>query len=88
MKLEIHNGTLVGTVEWRGPGEVALDIDDPEQKAWFENYFHAEETCLDGHAEAAHMSAHRRDDTEASFEHACWELAGYHYRTSASHRSP
>lgn len=81
MKLEIHNGSFVGTAEWRAPGEVVLDIDDPNEKAWFEDYFHGEDAYLDGSVECDHMSSDRRDASEASFGHACFQLAAHRYRT-------
>ena len=81
MKYEIHNGDYVGTVEWQGPGHVAVEMRDPEHQDWFEAYFTAEDSCMSGPVEAAPMSqANRRDSSEAAFEHAAYHLAAYAYK--------
>lgn len=79
MKLEIYNGDFVGTAEWQGPGRVELDVPDPDQRAWFESYFTAEDAYLDGPVECAGMETERRDGSEAAFEHAVYRLAAYAY---------
>jgi hypothetical protein len=80
MKYEIHNPQgVVGTAEWRAPGDVALEMPDPVARDWFERFFADEDSYLDGPVEAAGMEAARRDASEAAFEHATYRLAAYAY---------
>ncbi|MGH2578601.1 MAG: hypothetical protein ACRDG9_12760 [Actinomycetota bacterium] len=79
MRLEIYNGEYVGAAEWRGPGEVALDMQDEGERAWFERYFAGEDAYMDGPVECAEMSSSRRDASPAAFEHAAFRLAAYAY---------
>ncbi|MGH2736023.1 MAG: hypothetical protein ACRDKZ_10610 [Actinomycetota bacterium] len=81
MKFEIYNGDFVGTAEWRGPGHVALEMDDPANRAWFEHFFAAEDSTLIGPVECAEMSsAERRDASQEAFERALYQLAAYSYK--------
>jgi hypothetical protein len=80
MKFEIENGEYVGTAEWRGPGEVLLEMDDPHQKSWFERYFAQEDASLDGAIGDETMSSERRDDSERAFNMAAFQLAAYSYK--------
>ncbi|HVF52495.1 MAG TPA: hypothetical protein VNC78_02700 [Actinomycetota bacterium] len=84
MKLEITNGKYVGTAEWQRPGVVVLDMEDPAQETWFEDYFHGEDAYLDGSVECSHMSSSRRDASEEAFAHAGFRLAAYNYRVQMS----
>ncbi len=79
MRFEIHNGDFVGTAEWRGPGDVALDMDE-EHKAFFERYFHAEHSCIAPAGDHDGMKHQRPVDSEQAFNHAMWELAAYAYQ--------
>lgn len=79
MKFHIYNGAYVGTVEWRGPGDVALDVDDAEQRAWLERYFHSEDSFLIGDALAAELLCERPDSSAQAFERACYRLSAYPY---------
>jgi hypothetical protein len=80
MKFEIENGEYVGTAEWRGPGEVALDMADPSEKTWFERYFSQEDASLGGPIGDERMSSERRDESEQSFNRAAFQLAAYSYK--------
>lgn len=80
MKFEIENGEFVGTAEWQGPGKVALDVQDPKARAFFERYFSEEDAFMAGPVESAEMTHHRRDASERAFEHAAFRLAAYAYK--------
>jgi hypothetical protein len=79
MKLEIHNGEFVGTAEWQEPGKVAVEVDDPDQRSWFENYFEGEEAYLAGAVGSPEMHVERRDSSQAAFDRAVEELRRYAY---------
>ena len=51
MKFEFENGKHLGTAEWQGPGQVAVEMDDPDKKAWFEHYFESEDSYMAGSVE-------------------------------------
>jgi hypothetical protein len=80
MKFEIENGEYVGTAEWRGPGDVLLDMDDPQQRMWFERYFAEEDASLGGAIGDETMSSERRSESEQSFNRAAFQLAAYSYK--------
>ena len=80
MKFEIENGDYVGTAEWNGPGQVTLEMDDKSQRTWFENYFKAEDSCMTGPVECAEMTSERRDESQASFQRAAYQLAAHAYK--------
>jgi hypothetical protein len=80
MRFEIENGEYVGTAEWRGPGDVLLDMDDPKQRRWFESYFAQEDAALGGPVGDETMSSERRSDSEQSFNRAAFQLAAYSYK--------
>jgi hypothetical protein len=84
MRLEMFNGDYVGAVEWRGPGEVAMDVDDPMQREFFEAYFAGEDSYLSGPVECAEMTYARRDSSEQSFTHAAFQLAAYAYTVKSA----
>jgi hypothetical protein len=86
MKFEIHNGRLVGTAEWVAPGEVALDIDDERDRAFFEQFFASEDTFLSGPVESAEMTMERRDSSAEAFQRAAFALAAYSYHVTAMNR--
>jgi hypothetical protein len=79
MKLEIENGRFVGTAEWRGPGDVRVEMEDPEDQAWFEKYFSSEDAFLSGPVECAEMSSERRDASEQAFQRAAFQLIAYEF---------
>ena len=79
MKFEIDNGHFVGTAEWKAPGQVAVDVDDPQEKQWFEDYFAAEDCFMSGPVECAEMKMERRDESEQAFTRAAMQLAAYSY---------
>lgn len=77
---EIENGEYVGTVEWQGPGRVSFDMADPSQREWFERYFNAEESVMGGAGEREGMTLEKRNESEAAFNRATWELCAYSYK--------
>jgi hypothetical protein len=79
MKLEIENGRFVGTAEWRGPGDVRVEMESPEDQAWFEKYFSTEDAFLSGPVECAEMSSERRDASEQAFQRAAFQLVAYEF---------
>lgn len=80
MKFEIYNGDHVGTAEWRSPGMVAVEMDDPRERKWFEEFFSQEDSTLDGPVECASMtSAERGDSSEEAFARAMYRLGFYSY---------
>ena len=79
MKLEIHNGEFVGTAEWQEPGRVALEMEDADQREWFESYFSGEEAFLSGSVECPEMHVETRNSSEAAFDRAAEALARYAY---------
>jgi hypothetical protein len=88
VKIEIYNGEQVATVEWRAPGQVAVEVPDPEQRSWFESFFAAEDSTLDGPVECASMtSAERGDSSEEAFARALYRLGfhSYKFREAAGH---
>ena len=87
MKLEIENGRFVGTAEWRGPGDVRVEMEDPEDQAWFERYFSTEDAFLSGPVECAEMSSERRDESEQAFQRAVFQLVAYDFRVRHASRS-
>ncbi|MGH2789432.1 MAG: hypothetical protein ACRDJ0_00430, partial [Actinomycetota bacterium] len=82
MKFEIYNGEReagsagsqdrsVGTAEWQAPGRVALEVEDPTKREWFESFFSSEDSTLDGPVECASMTtAERGDSSEEAFARA------------------
>jgi hypothetical protein len=88
MKLEIYNGDFVGTAEWRGPGDVALEVEDPRQREFFAAYFAGEDAYLDGPVECAEMEHSRRDSSEQAFGHAAYRLAAYAYTMRSADGRP
>ena len=80
VRYEIENGDYVGTVEWQGPGRVKLEMPDGPQKQWFERYFEAEDSVMGGAGEPEGMTLERRNETQAAFNRAAWELSAYSYK--------
>lgn len=80
MRFEIENGEYLGSAEWQGPGRVMVEMEDEREREWFESYFSAEDTFLNGAVEAPEMTAERRDETEESFMRAAMQLAAYAYK--------
>ena len=80
VRYEIDNGDYVGTVEWQGPGRVKLEMPDGPQKQWFERYFSAEDSVLGGADAPEGMTLERRNETQAAFNRAAWELSAYSYK--------
>ena len=79
MKFEIENGEYVGTAEWHAPGQVALEMKSDSDRAWFERYFHGEDSFLNGPVEAAEMWSERRDESAEAFTRAAFQLVAYAY---------
>jgi len=83
MKVLIENGDYVGTAEWKSPGEVDVDVSDPQKREWFEEYFSSEDAWLSGPVESAEMTSDRRDSSAQAFAHAAFMLAAYAYKVSS-----
>ena len=83
MKVEIENGSFVGTAEWTAPRKVALDMEDESQRRWFEDFFAAETSAMTGPVDCAEMSHERRDESEQAFQRAMYELAAHAYKVRA-----
>lgn len=83
MKFEIRNGEYVGTAEWRGPGDVSLQMHDPAQESWFARYFHTEDSFMGGSVECGQMECERPDSSQEAFQRAAYRLAGYAYQVQA-----
>jgi hypothetical protein len=79
VKVEIYNGDYVGTAEWSSPGEVDLDITDAAQRAFFEDFFEAEDAFLTGSVGDEEMASERRDASLEAFNRATFRLAAYSY---------
>jgi hypothetical protein len=80
MRFELSNGKHAGTVEWNGPGNVSVMMEDPKQQEWFEDYFSSETTFMTGPVECGEMAHERRDESEAAFTRAAYDLAAYSYK--------
>lgn len=87
MKFEIDNGNYVGTAEWQGPGRVRLEVENPDDRRFFERYFAAEDSYMAGPVGSPQMTHDRRDASERAFEHAAFCLAAYAYRVRPDDRS-
>lgn len=83
MKYEIHNGDFVGTAEWKAPGSVVLEMNDPAQETWFSRYFSSEDSFMGGSVEAGEMECERPDSSPEAFERAAFRLAGHAYKVRA-----
>jgi hypothetical protein len=84
MKYEINNGSYVGSAEWLAPGNVALSMDDPEERAFFEHYFNSEDCYLVGPVESAEMTSERPNESEDAFRRSAFRLTAYSYRVRAA----
>jgi hypothetical protein len=82
MRLQIRNGRFVGTAEWRAPGKVYLEVDDPGQRAFFARFFSGEDAFLTGPVECAEMAYERRDSSPEAFRRAAFQLAAYDYEAT------
>ncbi|MDQ3771825.1 MAG: hypothetical protein M3343_07035 [Actinomycetota bacterium] len=81
MKVEIYDDEQVGTAEWQAPGRVALEVEEPDQRRWFESFFATEDSTLDGPVECASMTrAERGDSSEEAFARALYRLGFYAYQ--------
>lgn len=83
MRFEIENGDYVGSAEWQGPGQVALDIADDKQREFFQKYFTSESAFMAGLGDDANMVCERRDSSEEAFNRSLFELAGHAYKVRA-----
>lgn len=80
MRFEFENGSFAGSAEWTAPGRVTVEMEDPQQKRWFEDYFRGEDSYLAGPVECGEMHYGRRDESEAAFTRAAQMLAAYAYK--------
>ena len=83
MKFEVENGNYVGTMEWAGPGEVRLDMDDEKHRKFFESYFSQEDSSMNGPVDGAWMTSERRDESQEAFARAAYQLAAHAYKVRA-----
>ena len=83
MQFEVQHGDSLGTVEWRGPGDVSVQMADPKQESWFSSYFEAEDSVMGGPVDCAEMSSERRDASQEAFQRAAFQLAAYAYKVRA-----
>lgn len=83
MKFEIENGKFLGTAEWQGPGQVALDMEDESQRTWFEQFYAEETSHMTGPMDSFEMTHERRDSSEEAFQRAAQELAARAYKVRA-----
>ena len=80
MKVEIYNGYFLGEVEWKGPQDVQVEMDDPKTKSWFEHYFSSEDATLGGSVDCPTLVSQRRDESEEAFTRAAQDLRMHDYR--------
>ena len=84
----------VGSAQWEGPGQVRLDVADPAEREFLDEYFAGDVTYLastfdhfDGEEDA--FQSRRRDWTPWEFERACRALARTRgYRVSKTPSEP
>jgi hypothetical protein len=70
----------VGTVEWQGPGQVQMDMRSEAEKAFFERYFHTEQSYMAAAGNHDGMTHEKPVDSEQAFNHAMYQLAAYAYK--------
>lgn len=80
MRYEIENGDYLGTVEWQGPGQVDFDIPDGKHRKWLERYFAGHDSVMAPAGDHDGMTYERRDESEAAFNRAAYQLAAYAYK--------
>jgi hypothetical protein len=88
MRYEIFDGEYVGAAEWVAPGEVVLDVQESALREWLERYFAAEESVMTPLGSEDGMTCERRDASEAAFNRAVFQLAGYSYQVRRSDPEP
>ncbi len=64
----------IGAVQWEGPGQVALELEDEGMRSRFEGFFRGHETYLGGGEGVDFLQTRRRDWTPWEFERACHKL--------------
>jgi hypothetical protein len=78
----------VGWAQWEGPGQVALEMREPKDREFFNEYFSGNVTYLAAHfdGEEDAFQSRRRDWTPWEFERACRELSreGFDVRRAAT----
>lgn len=80
MKYEISNGDYLGTVEWEAPGRVRLEVRDDRHKEWLERYFSQPDSVMAAAGNHEGMTYERRDESEAAFNRAAYQLAAHRYK--------
>ena len=83
-----RKGETLGSAQWEGPGQVRLDVDDPVERAYLDEYFAGDVTYLASHfdGEEDALQSRRRDWTPWEFERACRALS--RTRGYRVHRTP
>jgi hypothetical protein len=85
MRFEIENGEYVGTVEWQGPGNVAVEMKTSSEQEFFERYFTSARSQLAAAGDHDGMTYERPCDSEAAFNRALYELSAYAYKVRNGH---
>ena len=80
----MKSGDSVATAEWRGPGEVVLEVADPQRRRWLEAYFKSEDSFLGGEIDCAELYSERRDSSKKAFVRALFSLESHSYRVRES----
>ena len=81
MRFEIETqDQKLGTVEWQGPGQVAMELDSEADQAFFERYFHTEQSYMAAAGNHEGMTYEKPADSEQAFNHAMYQLAAYAYK--------
>ena len=81
MRFEIETqDQKLGTVEWQGPGQVEMELASEADKAFFERYFHTEQSYMAAAGNHEGMTYERPVDSEQAFNHAMYQLAAYAYK--------
>lgn len=78
MRYEFHRDeAFVGSAQWEGPGQVAIDVRDRSVGPEFARFFQAEEVYLGPSFDPGDggLQVRRRDWTPWEFERACRALA-------------
>ena len=81
MKFEIETQDhKLGTVEWQGPGRIDMNMQSEADKAFFERYFHTEQSYMAAAGNHEGMTCEKPVDSEQAFNHAMFQLAAYAYK--------
>lgn len=88
MRYDVFNGDHIGTVEWRPPGEVVVEVDDADHRAWLERYFRGYGVVIASAGVVRHLGLEHRLRSERAFDEAVRLLAGYCCRPTMAPKEP